>query len=120
AGASKGVNAMSLATAKELREKRANLWNHANEIIERAAAEGRDRTAEENEQIDRIHDEMDRLQREIERLERHQDLSQQLAQSAGVISGLQDGNAGSGDGSRAIDAVVDHEIRDWLLNEDER
>jgi len=55
---------MSLATAKELREKRANLWNQANEIIERAAAEGRERTAEENEQIDRIHDEMDRLQRE--------------------------------------------------------
>lgn len=111
---------MSLATAKELREKRANLWNQANEIIERAAAEGRDRTAEENEQIDRIHDEMDRLQREIERLERHHDLSRQLSESAGVISGLQDGGQAAGYSGSDIDSVVDQEIRQWLLNEDER
>lgn len=111
---------MSLAVAKELREKRANLWNQANEIIERAAAEGRERTAEENEQIDRIHDEMDRLQREIERLERHHDLSRQLSESAGVIVGLQDGAQAAGYSGRDIDSVVDEEIRQWLLNEDER
>lgn len=112
---------MSLDRAKELREKRANLWNQANEIIERAAEESRDMTAEETEQVDRIHDEMDKLQREIERLERHYDLSKQLSESAGRIVGLQDaGDAFGGSENHNIDDVVDKEIRQWLLNEDER
>lgn len=110
---------MSLVTAKELREKRANLWNQANEIIERAAEEKRERTAEENEQIDRIHDEMERLAKEIDRLERHNDLSKQLSESTGTISGLQDGGD-NGYESHDIDTVVDRELRDWLLNMDER
>src|SRR5690606_36781848 len=109
---------MSLATIKELREKRANLWNQANEIIERAAAEGRDRTAEENEQFDRTHDEMDRLQQEIELLERHQELSREPSDSVGLISGLQDGDQAAGYSGCDIDSVVDEEIRQWLLNAD--
>ena len=112
---------MSLELAKELREKRANLWNQANEVIERAASEGRDLTAEEAQQVDQIHNEMEKLQREIERLERHHDLSKQLSESVGRIAGLQDaGDAFGGSETHNIDDVVDKEIREWLLNEDER
>lgn len=109
---------MSLLTAKELREKRANLWTQANEVIERAASEKRDRTAEENEQIDRIHDEMDKLQREIERLERHKEFDKALSESRGVISGLQDGEDRSH--SDGVNRTVNTELREWLLNADER
>lgn len=109
---------MSLPTAKELREKRANLWTQANEVIERAASEKRERTAEENEQIDRIHDEMDTLKREIERLERHAELNNHMGQSRGRISGLQDGGDAGTPGS--VDEAVNTELRSWLLNEDGR
>lgn len=109
---------MSLPTAKELREKRANLWTQANEVIERAASEKRDRTAEENEQIDRIHDEMDKLQREIERLERHDELNRELDQSRGRASGLQDGEDERGIRSDSdIDTIVDEEVRSFLMDD---
>ena len=108
---------MSLGRAKELREKRANLWSQANEILERALEEGRERTAEENEQIDRLHDEMDKLQRDIERLERHDEIARQMSRSTGVVSGLQDGDV-SPNGPTDIDRDINQELRSWLLNED--
>ena len=110
---------MSLGRAKELREKRANLWSQANEILERALEEGRERTAEENEQIDRLHDEMDKLQRDIERLERHDEIARQMSRSTGVVSGLQDGDV-SPNGPTGIDRDINQELRSWLLNEDGR
>lgn len=115
---------MSLDRAKELRQKRANLWNQANEIIEKASNEKRDRTAEENEQIDRIHGEMDSLMREVERLERHAELQAQLDEPQGRAGGHQEGppaEPGKNDDAdhRDIDRVVDKELRRWLLNEGE-
>src|SRR5690606_2486600 len=79
-----------LLTARELREKRANLFQQADEILTRARQEGRELTSEEREQFDRLHAEIDRLGEEARRIERHEDLQRELEQSRGVVAGRQD------------------------------
>lgn len=79
-----------LLTARELREKRANLFQQADEILTRARQEGRELTSEEREQFDRLHAEIDRLGEEARRIERHEDIQRELEQSRGVVAGRQD------------------------------
>lgn len=54
---------------KELLEKRANIWEKAKELVDRAEAENRDFTAEEQVQYDKMFDEMDSLAKRAKRLE---------------------------------------------------
>ncbi len=56
--------------AIEMRQKRANLWEQAKELNERAKAENRDLSAEEKEQWNRLIAEMDALKERIDREER--------------------------------------------------
>lgn len=80
-------------TAKELREKRANLINQAGELLKRADGESRNLTAEENTQWEKLHAEADQLKVQFERMERQADLEGELRTSAGRISTAQDSSA---------------------------
>lgn len=69
---------MSLFTAKELREKRANLVTQANEIRKDAGAEGLNE--EQREQFDRIMNDVDSLKGDIDRIERLEAESRDLVE----------------------------------------
>jgi HK97 family phage major capsid protein len=73
-------------TAKELREKRANLINQAGELLKRAEGESRNLTAEENTQWERLHADADQLKTQYERMERQADLESELRQSSGRVA----------------------------------
>lgn len=77
-------------TAKELREKRANLFQQADEILNRAREEERELTDEERQTFDQIHNEIERLGEEARRIERHEDLQRELEESRGVVAGRPD------------------------------
>lgn len=70
----------------EMRQKRAALVKQAREILDRAEAEKRNLTAEEEQQYNRIMEEVDRLGKAIEREERQQALERELAQSQGTVA----------------------------------
>lgn len=59
-----------MPNAIELRQQRANIWEQAKALLDMAESEGRDLTAEEQEQWDRMNTDMDTLLGRIERLER--------------------------------------------------
>lgn len=105
--------------SKELREKRRNLWEQANGIISRAEGEKRERTAEENQHIDRLHGDIENLTREIERVERHEDMQRQLAASQGTIAGgRQDGPPQDPLNSRTAEQQQEmrqEAFRSWLV-----
>lgn len=82
---------LTLTNAKELRERRRQLYLKADEIMERARRAARDLTDDEKRQVDELHDEIERLQRDIERIEKQYALDEYFSRSQGVISGLQDG-----------------------------
>jgi HK97 family phage major capsid protein len=80
-------------TSKELREKRVTLVTQAQALLDKASAEKRDLTAEENTQFDALHKEADGLKAQIDRLERQERAALELAASQGTIAGgKQDGN----------------------------
>jgi len=62
----------------EMRQKRAALVKQAREILDKADAEKRDLTAEEEQQYDRIMEDVDKLGKQIEREERMQALEKNL------------------------------------------
>lgn len=63
---------------KELLEKRANVWEQAKALIDTAEAEGRDFSAEEQAQYDKMMGEMDELAKRAKRLEEKQRLEAQM------------------------------------------
>ncbi|MDD5511743.1 MAG: phage major capsid protein [Dehalococcoidales bacterium] len=63
---------------KELLEKRANIWEQAKELVDRAEAENRDFTAEEQVQYDKMFDEMDSLAKRAKRLEEQEKEEREL------------------------------------------
>lgn len=67
-----------MATIRDLREKRANLWQQAKALHDKALAEKRDMTAEELQQWDGYNSEMDALKLTIDREERLQSIHQEL------------------------------------------
>src|SRR5690606_850633 len=85
-----GFHMPGLLTARELRERRANLFQQADEILNRAREEERELTDEERQTFDQIHNEIERLGEEARRIERHEDLQRELEQSRGVVAGRQD------------------------------
>lgn len=66
-------------TVIEMRRKRANLWEQAKAIHERAKEEKRDLSAEEREQWDKLNAEIDSLKEQIDREERAQAIEADLA-----------------------------------------
>jgi len=61
-----------MPTAKELREKRANIWSQMTEIFDAANAEGRAMTAEERQKYDRAEEELDQLGDQVALTEAHE------------------------------------------------
>ncbi len=69
-----------MATVKELLEKRANVWEQAKALIDKAEAEGRDFTAEEQAQYEKMMSDMDELASRAKRLEQKTRLEAQLSE----------------------------------------
>ena len=67
---------------KELLEKRANIWEQAKALVDRAEAENRDFTAEEQQQYDKMFDEMDSLSNRARRLEEQEREERELGRPA--------------------------------------
>ena len=65
-------------SVKALLEKRANIWEQAKALIDKAEAENRDFTAEEQQQYDRMIAEMDELAKRAKRLEEAERLEKEL------------------------------------------
>jgi len=63
---------------KKLLEERANVWEKAKELVDRAEAENRDFTAEEQVQYDKMFDEMDSLAKRAKRLEEQEKEEREL------------------------------------------
>lgn len=72
-------------TSKELREKRANLAAQAKAILDKAGAEERDLSAEEDAQFKAIHDECEKIRNRYELVERQEELDRDLAASQNHI-----------------------------------
>ena len=73
--------------SKEMRQKRANLAEQARAILDKAAEEKRDLTAEETQQFDKLHGDIDRMKGEIDRIERQEELDRELRESQGALAG---------------------------------
>lgn len=71
----------------EMRQKRAALVKQARDLLDKAEAEKRGLTAEEEQQYSKIMDDVEELRKAIEREERQQALEKELAQSQGAIAG---------------------------------
>jgi len=71
----------------EMRQKRAALIKQARDLVDRAEAEKRAMTAEEDQQYSRIMNDVEELRKAIEREERLQALERELAQSQGTEAG---------------------------------
>ena len=67
-----------MADVKELLEKRANIWEQAKALIDKAETEGRDFSAEEQAQYDKMMVEMDELAKRAKRLEEKQRIEAQM------------------------------------------
>lgn len=97
----------ALLTAKELREKRANLFTQAQGILDKAKEEKRELTDEERTNFDKCHDDIDTLGKEARRIERHEEAQRELEGSRGVRAGRQDMRGdqlpGAGDGNEPAD-----------------
>jgi HK97 family phage major capsid protein len=92
---------MSLNTAKQLREQRAQLWSRQKELLEAGL------TAESRSEFDRIETDMVQLRSDIERIELHEAEARELAQHrrvtpAGIIETT---------GDEAREAIQDEETR---------
>lgn len=66
---------------KKLLEERANVWEKAKELVDRAEAENRDFTAEEQVQYDKMFDEMDSLAKRAKRLEEQEKEEREMGKS---------------------------------------
>jgi len=71
----------------EMRQKRVALIKQARDLVDRAEAEKRGMTAEEEQQYSKIMNDVEELRKAIEREERLQALERELAQSQGTVAG---------------------------------
>lgn len=90
----------------EMRQQRAKLIKQARDLVDRAEAEKRSLTAEEEEQYKRIMNDVEELRKKIEREEQLRALEYDLAQSQGTVAG---GKEPPGDDNRAN--KQDEEVR---------
>lgn len=101
--------AEAMVTIRELRESRANLWEQARALHTTATEEGRDLTAEERQQWDRLNAEVDALKERIDREERSMAMEAELAASQGRQGAGDDGDApDDGDEERRVSATAEY------------
>lgn len=80
-----------LLTAKELREKRAQLHGENTKLLEKAKADKRDRlSAEENAEWEKRDADIVDLTAQIKRVEEHEAREREMATSQGTVAGRQD------------------------------
>jgi HK97 family phage major capsid protein len=70
--------------SKQLREKRANLAEQSKAILDKASAENRELTSEEQVSFDKIHADIERLGADVERVERQEKIDGELRSSRGT------------------------------------
>jgi HK97 family phage major capsid protein len=73
-----------LLTSKELREKRQNLHNEYQSVLNKASDEGRELTSEDRQALDRMDERDAALKSDIERIEAHEARQAELAESRGL------------------------------------
>ncbi len=78
---------MSLVTAKALREQRANLAKQAEAVLDKARAEERHLTTEEQQTFDKFHTECESIRENYERIEKQEKINAELSESAGRQAG---------------------------------
>ena len=78
---------------KQLREQRAKLIAEARALVEKATAESRDMTSDEDAQFDKMLAEAESLKVKFDRAEKLEVEERDLAQSQGTVAGQQDAGA---------------------------
>lgn len=86
-----------MATAKQLLEKRANVWEQAKALLDKAEGENRDLTAEENESYRSMMAEMDSLKGRADRMAERDEFERQL------ITSIEENPAKFGDVTRSLE-----------------
>ena len=96
---------------KRQNELRLNAWEEAKHLLDAAAAESRDLTAEENVIYDRISEDMDNRARVIEQITKDEERAQRLDVAAASVRTDEVAPAGDDDDAEAIRSLVRGEIR---------
>ena len=96
---------------KRQTELRAIAWEEAKHLLDAAAAESRDLTAEENVIYDRISEDMDNRARVIEQITKDEERAQRLDVAAASVRTDEVAPAGDDDDAEAIRSLVRGEIR---------
>lgn len=95
----------------ELRQKRATLVKQARDILDKAEAEKRNLTAEEDQQYEATMTEVDAQGKQIERLERQVALEKELAQKQDPVAGGKEPPGGEPPDSRKMKPTETEEYR---------
>ena len=96
---------------KRQNELRATAWEEAKHLLDAAAAESRDLTAEENVIYDRISEDMDNRARVIEQITKDEERAQRLDVAAASVRTDEVAPAGDDDDAEAIRKLARGEIR---------
>lgn len=107
-------------TIRELLEKRANLISQARQLLDKADAEGRDLTTEEQTQWDKLMNEADGLRQRVEREERQARMETDLEESRNRPIHTQDGStppAQTPDEAERRMAAFRRLLPAWLTND---
>jgi len=96
---------------KRQNELRLNAWEEAKHLLDAAAAESRDLTAEENVIYDRISEDMDNRARVIEQITKDEERAQRLDVAAASVRTDEVAPAGDDDDAEAIRSLARGEIR---------
>ena len=96
---------------KRQTELRATAWEEAKHLLDAAAAESRDLTAEENVIYDRISEDMDNRARVIEQITKDEERAQRLDVAAASVRTDEVAPAGDDDDAEAIRKLARGEIR---------
>jgi len=96
---------------KRQNELRATAWEEAKNLLDAAAAESRDLTAEENVIYDRISEDMDNRARVIEQITKDEERAQRLDVAAASVRTDEVAPAGDDDDAEAIRKLARGEVR---------
>jgi len=96
---------------KRQTDLRATAWEEAKNLLDAAAAESRDLTAEENVIYDRISEDMDNRARVIEQITKDEERAQRLDVAAASVRTDEVAPAGDDDDAEAIRSLVRGEVR---------
>jgi len=105
-----------LVSAKDLREKRANLAKQAQAVLDAASAATRGLTTEEEQSFDRISAEIDTLAVSVDRIEKHEARMASLGESRGrVVPPDAPGTSGGSESPEQLGERREGAMRDWMM-----